>query len=41
MSVSIAVAALAGLTANAVFKKIKMPGFLGRLLAGILPGHFE
>ena len=40
MSVSFAVAALAGLTANAVFKKINMPGLLGMLLAGILPGHF-
>lgn len=40
MSVSLAVVALAGLTANAVFKNIKMPGLLGMLLAGILLGYF-
>lgn len=40
MSVSFAVAALASLTANVVFKKMNMSGSLGMLLAGRLPGHF-
>jgi NhaP-type Na+/H+ or K+/H+ antiporter len=40
MAVSLAIIVLAGLLADAVFRKLKLPGLVGMLLVGVLAGPF-